>query len=100
MTNIIEETELIIGRATTPKEYTMLMDLKENYDEKDILHYIYIAKFKDRPIDYARVVIIKKCKKKNESSGSEWWDRTKKELEEKESSTDSEWLENWKKQFR
>lgn len=36
----------------------------------------------------------------NASSGSEWWDKTKKELEAKKESSGSAWLDNFNKQFK
>lgn len=77
---MVEEVQKILERDVTPKEFVMLQDLEKDYTEKDILYWVYMSKFKDRPIDYARVVIIKNCQKKNSSSGSEWWDNLKQTL--------------------
>lgn len=80
---MINKIEEILERTLNPKEYVQCQDLMKDYEEKDILYWIYMAKFKDRPIDYARTCIISKCQKKNESSGSAWWDNLKKQLKEK-----------------
>lgn len=80
MNNIVEEIQIILGRDVTPKEFVMIQDLNNDYNASDILHYVYMYKFKDRPIDYARVVIIKNCQKKNASSGSDWLDNLKQTL--------------------
>lgn len=58
------------------------MDLQKDYEESDILLWVYYGKFKDFPIDYARACIINKCKKKTEKS-----------------ETDSEWLREFKAKF-
>ena len=76
----ITEVELLLGRTTSPVECKLLNDLYRDYDTKDTLYWLEYSKTKDRPINYARVLIIKKCQKKNESSGSAWWDNLKKQL--------------------
>lgn len=80
MNNIVEEVQKILNRQLTNMEFTMVQDLNNDYNASDIVHYIYMFKFKDRPIDYARVVIIKNCQKKGQPSGSDWLDKLKKKL--------------------
>ena len=81
MQEFIEDVEKILGRTLTNKEYQICYDLQEDYKIGDIIHYIELSKYKERPIHYARVVMIQnKVRKKNETSGSEWWDNLKKQL--------------------
>lgn len=81
MQEYIQEIETIIGRSLTNNEYQICYDLHEEYNIGDIVHHIELSKYKERPIHYARAVILKSgIKKKNESSGSEWWDNLKKQL--------------------
>lgn len=78
--NIVEQCQKILERNLTPKEFVQVQDLEKEYDIKDICYWVYMAKFKDHPLDYARACVITKCKKKSESSGSKWLDELKKEL--------------------
>lgn len=80
MNELVQETEMIIGRMVSPKEYTILMDLAKSYTTVDILHFIEWSKFENRPIDYARKMIIDKCTKKDADSGSSWLDKFKESL--------------------
>lgn len=101
MNDNINKVERVIGRTLSPVEFQMVCELFESYTEEDILRYVELAKFKDRPINYARTIIIKECKHKDQPSGSEWWDNLKKQLEEDEKKpTGSQWLEEFKKQFK
>lgn len=79
---MIDKIQNILERTLSPKEYVQVMDLQKDYEEKDILLWVYYGKFKDYPIDYARACIINKCKKKDEPSetGSQWLDDLKKQL--------------------
>lgn len=77
---MIDKIQEILERTLNPKEYIQVQDLKKDYDEKDILYWIYMAKFKDRPIDYARTCIITKCQKKNVETNSEWLKKFKEKL--------------------
>ena len=81
MQEYIQEVEIILGRTLSNKEYQMCYDLQEEYDKRDIIHYIELSKYKERPIHYARAVMLKSgIRKKTDSSGSEWWDNLKKQL--------------------
>lgn len=80
MDELVQEAEMIIGRMVSPKEYTILMDLAKNYTNVDILHFIEWSKFENRPIDYARKMIIDKCIKKDADGGSEWLNKFKESL--------------------
>lgn len=79
---MIDKIQNILERTLSPKEYVQVMDLQKDYEEKDILLWVYYGKFKDYPIDYARACIINKCKKKGDPSetGSQWLDNLKKQL--------------------
>lgn len=80
---MIERVQNILERNLSPKEYIMLQDLMKDYNESDILLCVYYGKFKDRPIDYARGMLINKYKKKDQPS-----------------ETDSEWLNNLKNNLK
>ena len=80
MNELVQEAEMIIGRTVSPKEYTILMDLSKSYSTVDILHFIEWSKFENRPIEYARKVIIDRCTKKDDGSGSKWLDKLKESL--------------------
>lgn len=77
---MIDKIQEILERTLNPREYVQCQDLIKDYDEKDILYWIYMAKFKDRPIDYARTCIITKCQKKNVETNSEWLKKFKEKL--------------------
>lgn len=79
----IENIEKILNRIISPAELSICNDLYINYNSSDVFYWVEYSKFKDRPLNYARYIIIKKCTKKEESSGSAWWDNFKKQLEGK-----------------
>lgn len=76
----ITEVELLLGRTTSPVEVKLLNDLYRDYDTKDTLYWVEYSKTKDRPINYARVLIIKKCQKKTSPSDSSWLEKLKQQL--------------------
>lgn len=76
----ITEVELLLGRTTSPVEVKLLNDLYRDYDTKDTLYWVEYSKTKDRPINYARVLIIKKCRKKTSPTDSSWLERFKQQL--------------------
>ena len=76
----ITEVELLLGRTTSPVECKLLNDLYRDYEIKDILYWIEYSKTKDRPINYARVLIIKKCQKKTSLTDSTWLENLKMKL--------------------
>lgn len=78
--NLIEQCQNILERSLTAKEFVQIQDLEKDYDIKDICYWVYMSKFKDHPIDYARACIISKCKKKGESTGSKWLDELKNKI--------------------
>lgn len=73
----IQQVEDLISRIVSPAECAILNDLYKDYEVKDILYWVEFSKFKDRPINYARALIMKKCQKKNQETGSEWLDKLK-----------------------
>ena len=77
---MIERIQQIIERTLNPREYVQCQDLIKDYDEKDICYWVYMSKFKDHPIDYARACIISKCQKKNVDTGSDWLNKLKEKL--------------------
>lgn len=83
MISMVDKIQNILERTLTPKEYVQVLDLQKDYEEKDILLWVYYGKFKDYPIDYARSCIINKCKKKNEvvDTGSKWLNDLKANLD-------------------
>ena len=80
MNELVQEAEMIIGRMVSPKEYTILMDLAKSYSSVEILHFIEWSKFENRPIEYARKIIIARCTKKDDVNGSKWLDKLKESL--------------------
>ena len=81
MQEYIEQIEKVLGRTITNAEYQICYELYEKYCEGDIIHHIELYKYKDKPIHYTRTVLIKSnIQKKNESSGTSWWDNLKKQL--------------------
>lgn len=76
----ITEVELLLGRTTSPVECKLLNDLYRDYNTKDTLFWIEYSKTKDRPINYARVLIIKKCQKKTSTTDSDWLSKLKESL--------------------
>lgn len=76
----ITEVELLLGRTTSPVECNLLNDLYRDYEIKDTLYWIEYSKTKDRPINYARVLIIKKCQKKASLTDSNWLENLKMKL--------------------
>ena len=81
MQEYIEQIEKLLGRTITNVEYQICYELHEEYNIGDIIHHIELYKYKDKPIHYARAVLLKSnIQKKNESSGSVWWDNLKKQL--------------------
>lgn len=77
---MVERIQFILERNLTPREYVQVLDLEKDYEEKDICYWVYMSKFKDHPIDYARTCIISKCQKKNVDTGSEWLNKLKEKL--------------------
>ena len=77
---MIEGIQEILERTLNPKEYVQIQDLLKDYEEKDIRYWVYMAKYKDHPIDYARACIISKCQKKSVDTGSEWLNKLKEKL--------------------
>lgn len=80
---MIDRIQNILERTLTPKEYIMVKELEKEYYENDIVLCIYYGKFKDRPVDYARYLLINKYKKKEEPK-----------------ETDSIWLKNLKENLK
>lgn len=76
----IQEVETLLGRIVSPVECRILNDLFKDFEEKETLYWIEYSKFKDRPINYARTLILKKCKKKEEYNSSEWLEKLKQTL--------------------
>lgn len=80
---MIDKIQNMLERNLSPKEYMMVQDLMKDYRESDILYWVCQAKFKDRPIDYARACLISRGKTKDTP------------LE-----TESEWLKNLKENLK
>ena len=76
----IQEVETLLGRIVSPVECRILNDLFKDFDTKETLYWIEYSKFKDRPINYARTLILNKCKKKEEYNSSEWLEKLKQTL--------------------
>lgn len=97
---LIVEIEEMNGRILTPKESTQVVKIFNDYGYKTALYEIKKNADKDNPIAYTYKCLYNIVQPKNEapkSSGSEWWDKTKRELEEQDKG--SEWLANFKKQM-
>ena len=100
LTKFLEELQILLGYAITGKNGDIACKLYEEYGYKTAMYEIKKNIDKQRPIGYTYQVLQNQKPQADEtpqSSGSEWWDKTKRELEEKDKG--SEWLNNFKKQM-
>ena len=96
--NFLSELEQLLGYAITGKKGDIACKLYEEYGYKTAMYEIRKNIDKQSPIAYTYTALTNnRPKNENTTSGSEWWDKTKRELEEKDKG--SEWLENFKKQM-
>lgn len=91
----LEQIEMMMGRTITGKNCDIVCKMYEKYGSEKTLYEIKNNLDKQYPIMYAYKVL--ENTPKPQSSGSEWWDKTKRELEEQDKG--SEWLANFKKQM-
>ena len=96
--NFLSELEQLLGYAITGKKGDIACKLYEEYGYKTAMYEIRKNIDKQSPIAYTYTALTNnRPKNENTTSGSEWWDNTKREPEEKDKG--SEWLENFKKQM-
>lgn len=108
---LITQIEQLWGRTLSPIELQTIVNLTEQFNEEVLLESAMMSQDKERPLAYMKAILrnvkfpTSEIKKKEEptSSGSEWWDKTKLELEKNEKIEKlegSKWLEEFKQQFK